>query len=222
MRALVLCSVVTSCAFLAVSELHFATDTALPVVLKVGSIALLALLAVLAHPRRRLLIAALLFSAAGDYFLAIKHLASLGPAQLFLAGLVSFFIAHLFYIALFAGAKSRASVSPTRVIASLATVIVAATSMFILWPGLAEMRSPVLAYSFVLTAMVIAVQFSRYSAAVAVGALCFLASDTMLALSIFGHPFRASQILVWIAYYAAQLTITFGVMATPKRFTVAA
>ncbi len=82
----------------------------------------------------------------------------------------------------------------------------------VLWPGLGPMRIPVLAYSLVLTAMALTAQWSRYGTVVAVGALSFVASDTMLAMSIFRHPFGGSRVLVWVTYYAAQSMIAAGVV----------
>jgi uncharacterized membrane protein YhhN len=86
----------------------------------------------------------------------------------------------------------------------------------IIWPDLAEMLYPVIAYSVVLSAMAITAQYSQFPALAAIGALAFFASDTMLALSIFGHPFAGSRPLVWITYYAAQLMITVGVLSVPN------
>jgi uncharacterized membrane protein YhhN len=80
----------------------------------------------------------------------------------------------------------------------------------------------VIAYSAALSAMAILAQFSRFPNLVAIGALPFFASDTLLALSIFGHPFAGSRPLVWITYYAAQLMITLGVVSVPKNDRVAA
>jgi uncharacterized membrane protein YhhN len=39
------------------------------------------------------------------------------------------------------------------------------------------------------------------------GAVLFIASDAMIAISKFRHPFPYSQQLVWITYYAAQFFI---------------
>ncbi len=179
------------------------------VVFKVGSIVLLVVSATLA--RRGLLIAALGWSVVGDFFLGVRRLGALGPEKLFLLGLVSFLIAHLFYVALFAKAR-KSSVPASRKIASLLVVGIAVASLLVLWPGLGPMRIPVLAYSLVLTTMAVSAQWSEFSAVVAVGALSFVASDTMLAMSIFGHPFAGSHVLVWVTYYAAQTMITMGVV----------
>jgi uncharacterized membrane protein YhhN len=217
MRALLTSSIVVSGAYLAVIIFRSAFGMALPVVLKVGSIGLLLVLAAMSNPRRKLLIAALAFSTAGDFLLELKSLGSLGPTQLFLFGLISFLVAHLFYGALFVETKSQAAISASRKIACLIVVIVASCSLAILWPGLAEMRAPVCAYCIVLSAMAITAQLSRFPSLVAIGALSFLASDTMLALSIFGHPFAGSRALVWITYFAAQLMITVGVTSAQRR-----
>jgi uncharacterized membrane protein YhhN len=189
------------------------------VVFKVASIALLALIAAVVSDRSKLLIAALGFSAIGDFFLGVHGLGPLGPEQLFLMGLVSFLVAHLFYVALFLTHRAPAARNTARKLACAAVAITAAASLFVLWAGLGPMRVPVLAYSLVLTAMAVTAQLSRFSNVVRFGALSFVASDTMLALSIFGHPFTRSHILVWITYYAAQALITTGVALGASAYT---
>ncbi len=186
------------------------------VVFKIASIALLVVLAATIQHKRNLLIMALSFSALGDLLLDVKKLGPLGPVQLFLFGLIAFLVAHLFYVAMFVKERS-ATTSVVRKIACVAALIVALISLSVLWRGLAEMRIPVLAYSAVLTAMVITAQQSRFGRLVAIGSLFFMASDTMLAMSIFGHPFAGSRILVWITYYAAQLMITVGVISATSQ-----
>ena len=201
--------------------LAFILDPRLPgarfgVVLKVACIGLLVLVAALAKPQRKLLALALLFSACGDLLLDVRHLGRLGPVQLFLWGLISFLIAHAFYIALFATNRQR-GVSTARKVACAIVVLVAIVNLRVLWPGLAEMRIPVLVYCAVLTTMAVLAQSSQFSSRVAIGALFFVASDTMLALDIFGHPFSGSRVLVWITYYLAQCMITLGVLGGARQ-----
>jgi uncharacterized membrane protein YhhN len=210
MKKLLLASAICSAVFLT-----FVIDPHLPgarfgVVFKVASIGLLAVMAAVAVSRK-LLVLALAFSALGDLLLDVRRLGSLGPEQLFLFGLVSFLVAHLFYVLLFVKARSQAGISAARKIACVVVVAVATASLVVLWPGLKEMRIPVLAYSLVLTAMALTAQRSRFGTLVAVGALSFVASDTMLAMTVFGHPFAGSRVLVWITYYAAQAMIAIGV-----------
>ena len=211
MRKLFLASAICSAIFLL-----FVIDPRLPgarfgVVFKVASIGLLAVMASTTRPQQRLLAIALSISAWGDLLLDLKHLGSFGRVQLFLFGLVSFLIAHLFYVVLFLKSRSHDRVSAIRKLACAVLVLVALATMRILWPGLAEMRTPVLVYSAVLTTMAVTAQLSRFSKLVAIGALSFFASDTMLAMDIFGHPFHGSRTLVWITYYAAQAMIAVGV-----------
>jgi uncharacterized membrane protein YhhN len=222
MRALLPISLVASAAYLALIVFHHASGTPLSILLKVGSIGLLVLFAATVEPGRKLLVAALACSALGDFFLEAKHLGLLGPVRLFLLGLVSFLVAHLFYVLLFVKANATVRINAERRLASLIVVVLAIVMLTALWPGLAEMRWPVAAYSVVLTAMAVTAQFSRFSRLVAIGALSFFASDTMLALSIFGRPFAGSRLLVWITYYAAQLMITLGVTETCKQKQVSA
>lgn len=220
MRALLTISVVVSSAYLCLLLTHQAAGP-FSVVLKAGSTGLLVAVAAFAQHRRKLLILALAFSVLGDLLLELRRIGNLGPEQLFLLGLVSFLTAHIFYIAMFVKARGETTISRARTIACAAGLLTVALSMAILWPGLAEMRIPVVAYSVVLAVMVITAQLSQFSKLVAIGALFFLASDTMLAMSIFGHPFAGSRILVWITYYVAQLMITMGVIAKSKGYTAA-
>jgi uncharacterized membrane protein YhhN len=221
MRALLTISVVVSSAYLCLLLTHHAAGP-LSIVLKVASTGLLVVVAAAAHHRHKLLILALVFSVNGDLLLELRRIGSLGPEQVFLLGLVAFLIAHIFYIALFAKAKSATRITKLRQMAIVIALMVAAATMMTLWPGLAEMRIPVLAYSVVLTLMVLSAQYSSFAPKVAIGALLFFVSDTMLAINIFGYPFSGARTFVWISYYIAQLLITIGVTSSPKSAAVSA
>jgi uncharacterized membrane protein YhhN len=214
MRRLLIASAGCALIFLLYSAAEPLLDARLAVIFEVAAILLLAVMA--AMSKRPLLTLALCFSAFGDYLLDIDHLGNLGREQLFLCGLVSFLIAHLFYVALFVRNRGIV-VALWRNIGSIAVVVVAASSLYILWPGLREMRVPVAVYSLVLTTMALTAQRSRFSGLVAVGALSFVASDTMLAFSLFRHPFYGSWALVWITYYAAQAMIAMGVVSSSNQ-----
>ena len=215
MRALLTISVVVSSAYLCLLLTHHAAGP-FSIVLKVASTGLLVAVAAVAYHRRKLLILALAFSVAGDLLLELRHIGSLGPEQVFLFGLVSFLTAHVFYIAMFLKSRSASSISRVRTTACVAALAAAVISMAVLWPGLAEMRIPVLAYSLVLVTMVITAQLSGFNDEVAIGALLFLASDTTLAMCIFGHWFPFGQPLIWITYYGAQLLILLGVLSSQR------
>ena len=215
MRALLTISVVVSSAYLCLLLTHHAAGP-LSIVLKVASTGLLVVVAAAAHHRHKLLILALVFSVNGDLLLELRRVGRVGPEQFFLFGLVAFLIAHIFYIALFAKAKAAGRITVARQVAIVIALMAAVATTMTLWPGLAEMRIPVLAYSLVLVTMVVSAQYSSFAPKVAIGALLFFASDTMLAINIFGYPFSGARPLVWITYYLAQLLITLGVTSSQQ------
>ncbi len=221
MRALLTISVVVSSAYLCLLLTHHAAGP-LSIALKVASTGLLVVVAAMAHHRHKLLILALVFSVNGDLLLELRRIGRFGPEQFFLFGLVAFLIAHIFYIALFAKAKSAARITKPRQTGIVIALMAGIATMMTLWPGLAEMRIPVLAYSVVLTLMVLSAQYSSFPPKVAIGALLFFASDMMLAINVFGYPFSGARTLVWITYYAAQLLITVGVTSSPNTAAVSA
>jgi uncharacterized membrane protein YhhN len=186
------------------------------VVLKVGSVAAVVIFVVRAKQREPLLIAALTASLVGDFLLVPKQLGPLGESNLFLAGLAAFLLAHCCYITLFSKNLAHCQPAPSR---RFSIALVVAALWFLLsrlWPSLGGMRLPVVIYALALSTMVIMAQLSRFSFSVALGTLSFLASDAMLAISHFSHPFTASRPLVWATYYTAQFFICTGVLrATP-------
>ena len=151
----------------------------------------------------RLLIAGLAFSLAGDAFLMFNGF--------FIPGLVSFLIAHLFYIALF---KQGQNWFPSRA-ALLATLLFGGAMYAFLWLGglPAALRIPVLAYVTVIALMAAQAigraTVLRDSAAVgvAIGAGFFMLSDTLLAINRFVSPLPMAQLWVLSTYYLAQVLI---------------
>ena len=148
---------------------------------------------------KALILAGLVFSLAGDVFLML-------PSDLFIAGLVSFLIAHLLYIAAFwAERRSGLTWWPLVPLAAFGILIFA-----FLAPYLGPMKLPVAAYVVVILAM--AWQAWEWWAGVrqpgtllaAVGATLFVLSDTALAVDRFRAPFAASTAVVMITYVAAQ------------------
>lgn len=157
---------------------------------------------------------ALILSSIGDFFLGVGRLGKLDGESLFLLGLGSFLIAHLVYIAMFS--RYRASVwwrpNPARVW-GVTTILIAVVAMLgILRQSLGSMLIPVVAYSLVLAGMGISAMLADLGTSLAgVGALLFIASDAMIAISKFRHPFPYSDRLIWITYYSAQFLILCGV-----------
>ncbi len=97
--------------------------------------------AVIGRPAARLLLLALLFSAAGDIFLALDRV------RLFVPGLASFLLAHLAYLTLFLGRRGRPFRLTLLQYAGLAALLVYGGIMLAwLWPALGPLRLPVCLY----------------------------------------------------------------------------
>jgi len=174
--------------------------------LKVLPILLLFVAAVVSAPFRGkwLLVAAIAFSGAGDVILDLTFQGN------FIAGLVSFLTAHLFYVALFlqGSAVRRQMILPT----VLAVAFPAAMAAF-LWPHLGQMQLPVAVYIGVISSMLVtSLHRSRLNYTVIAGAIAFVISDSVLALNKFYSPFPWARYAIMATYYLAQYLIVTGVL----------
>ena len=148
------------------------------------------------------LLTALAFSLAGDVFLMLSGY--------FIPGLVSFLIAHLFYIALF---KQGVAWFPSRK-ALVGTLAVGASMYAFLWSGLAPpLRGPVAAYVVVIALMAAqaigraGVLRDPAALGVAIGACFFMLSDSLLATHKFAFALPMAPLWVLGTYYTAQILI---------------
>jgi uncharacterized membrane protein YhhN len=160
-----------------------------------------------------LLLLALACSLAGDVLL-------MWPGN-FIPGLIAFLCAHLAYIALF---KRRQTWFPSRR-ALLATLGLGAGMYGVLWAGglPTGLRAPVAAYVVVIALMAAQamgralVQRDHAAWWVALGAGCFMLSDTLLAFNKFVMPLPLSALWILASYYAAQILIVRGMLAYTAR-----
>lgn len=151
-----------------------------------------------------LLVAAVVFSGAGDVILDLTFQGN------FIAGLVSFLTAHIFYVALFlkGAAVRRNMILPT----VLAVAFPAAMAAF-LWPHLGQMQLPVAVYIGVISSMLVtSLHRSRLNFTVIAGAIAFVISDSVLALNKFYSPFPWARYAIMATYYLAQYLIVTGVL----------
>ena len=151
-----------------------------------------------------LLVAAVVFSGAGDVILDLTFQGN------FIAGLVSFLTAHIFYVALFlkGAAVRRNMILPT----VLAVAFPAAMAAF-LWPHLGQMQLPVAVYIGVISSMLVtSLHRSRLNFTVIAGAIAFVISDSVLALNKFYSPFPWARYAIMATYYLAQYAIVTGVL----------
>ena len=155
----------------------------------------------------RLLAAALVASLAGDVFLML-------PFDLFIPGLASFLLAHVFYIALFRRGQAW---FPSRG-ALIGTLAFGATMLAGLWPDLGDpgLKAAASIYGLVIclmTAQAIGratVLRDRGAVLVALGACVFMASDALIAVNRFVQPLPLASLWILSLYYLAQTLVVFN------------
>lgn len=156
-----------------------------------------------------MIVAGLLFSLAGDIFLML-------PRDRFIAGLISFLIAHLIYIAAFTIDGAQASL-----LTALPLLLYGGVMLWLLFPHLGKMKVPVIVYMLVILLMAWQAT-NRWintnvmgSPLAFAGACLFAASDSFLALNRFRRAFKSAQFLILTTYFAAQWLIALSAALRP-------
>ena len=153
-----------------------------------------------------MIVAGLLFSLAGDVLLML-------PSDRFAAGLASFLVAHLFYIAAFAADAGFGSAP----LALLPFVLGSAALYPLLRPNLGRLEIPVLLYMLVIAVMAwqaVArwLDVGQLGALLAcIGAVLFVISDAALALDRFHRPVPAAPLLKRSTYFSGQWLIALSI-----------
>lgn len=164
---------------------------------------------------RNLIFLGLVFSLSGDVFLMFQD----SDGSYFTAGLVSFLIAHIFYIWAFSKTYLKNHNIPIIKRQGWVMVLIVAYGYLFykaLEDFLGKMVGPVILYTAVITLMLlIAVnrfeRVSRYSFwFIAIGAALFVASDSILAWNKFRAPLPYSHFQIMATYGLAQLFIVLG------------
>lgn len=178
-------------------------DPTLKMVFKLVPMILLIILALQSNGERRyksIIIGGLVFCAIGDYTL-----------QWFILGLTSFLIGHLFYITAF----RSTNIAKTPNIVKILLLLYGAVMM--LWiagtvfrEGDTVLAIAVCAYMIVILLMGLTA-FRTGSKLAIIGAMCFIASDSVLAINKFITDVPYSHILIMATYYVAQLLITLSI-----------
>jgi uncharacterized membrane protein YhhN len=158
---------------------------------------------------RYAIIAGLLFSLVGDIFLML-------PRDRFIPGLLSFLLAHLFYIAAFTFEGGAIAATERGLLYAVPFLLYGAVMLRVLLPGLGSMKAPVIIYMLVIMWMAWQA-LNRWagtgqegSALAFVGALFFVVSDSILALNRFRRPFASAQAYVMSTYFLAQYLIALS------------
>jgi uncharacterized membrane protein YhhN len=186
---------------------------------KALSIGMLAVVTLMANGPL-ILFLALIFSAIGDAFLAMDS-KDTAKRPFLPAGMGAFFIAQLLYILLFLNGGGGAGLDVMRLILQGMLIAGAAAITAWIWPGLGDLKWPVVAYMGAVTMMALtAVGLPAPLALASLGAVMFLVSDAVLAGELFrlppDHPARCwTPYAVWGLYWGGQALITAAFLSRP-------
>ena len=170
---------------------------------------------------KKILISALLFSWIGDIILLFADRAEI----YFIIGLVSFLVSHLVYILLFTKQIKRENKKTTAVfwIGITAIIIYLMMMLFLLIPTLGNLKIPVFVYALVLSTMLLFafkgffLWDKKAAWSILIGAVIFVASDSILAFDKFYQKLEMSSLLIMTTYLLAQFFIVRGVLLLNKK-----
>lgn len=165
---------------------------------------------------KKILLTALTFSWIGDIILLFADKGEL----YFIVGLVAFLISHVFYIVLFNKQTVTKSISNKISFgAGIGLILLYFFGMITtLGPKLGPLTVPVVVYAVVISSMLYFALKGSYQwnaipyQSVLVGALFFIASDSILAFNKFYQPIPYASFLIMITYLAAQYGIVWGIL----------
>lgn len=157
------------------------------------------------------ILAALLLSWGGDVLLQMKGL--------FIPGLVSFLLAHVFYILYFIKTNhSKKGILQFQPLIGLPVLVYIVIFLYLLYPFLDALKIPVTVYAITIgTMLLMAINTKRKvkddaAALFFNGALQFVISDSVLAVNLFAYPGRLLSLCVMITYCSAQYLIVKGAL----------
>lgn len=163
---------------------------------------------------RRAVLVGMALSLVGDVLLML-------PVDLFVPGLIAFLLAHIGYVVAFAPGSTRAA----RAIGFGVLAVVVAINLAGLLPHIAPaLKGAVLAYVVVLASMAAFALARAWTPALmrtwpratrfaAFGAVCFVASDSLLAWDRFGGGIPLAPLAILSTYWIAQWCIARSVEA---------
>jgi uncharacterized membrane protein YhhN len=157
---------------------------------------------------RMYVVIALIFSWAGDILL-IK-------SDLFIFALLSFLLAHIFYI--IAYHNTGAAQGKIKALDIIKFVLFGSVLIWVIYPGLGDMLIPVLVYALVLLGMGIWAHKRRSATndtsflLVAAGASLFVIADGLIAVNRFAFEIPAERLVVMTLYITAQYLIVEGLL----------
>jgi uncharacterized membrane protein YhhN len=175
-------------------------------------LSLMALYVVSVSERNKTYILALLFSFMGDFFLIFEG------ELYFIVGLVSFLIAHLFFIKIVFGRLQKSTIS--KILVSIFPFLTLFLFLiFFLKDTLNELLIPVIIYGFTISIFGVVAMLdyvntkTTQSFLMFVGALIFISSDSILAINKFYNTTQIFGVLIMITYIVAQYLIYRSMVA---------
>jgi len=171
----------------------------------------------------RLMMTGFLFSFFGDVLLQLsngKIDLPVDPNLLFLTGLGSFLITQVLYMVAFNLPKGKNSIFTSRIYQMILVIAYGLLLMWLLYNKLVtdevNYRLPVILYTIVILTMLVSA-LNRYGKVngvsymlVAIGAILFVASDSMIAINRFLEKFDFARIFIMSTYITAQYLIALG------------
>ena len=162
--------------------------------------------------QRNLVLTALFFSLLGDVFLMFPN----G----FILGLAAFLVGHLFYIFAFMMDNWGFIFSKRdRLVYALGILIYGVIFLSIVIPKVnIDLKMPIVAYGLTILVMLLTA-LNRWKNVgnetfkwVLIGAILFVISDSLIAISRFVQPFPMSGVAIMLTYSAGQFLIVKGVL----------
>jgi uncharacterized membrane protein YhhN len=151
-------------------------------------------------PRRWAFVIALAFSLLGDVFLML-------PSDRFIAGVAAFFTAHIAYIV---GLRVGEAGALNLIIGALAVAVYAAVIGLRIIMAVREkepkLTNAVSAYTAVISVMVASAIATKEPLA-AIGAVIFMASDTLIAWNRFVQPLAWAPVTIMVTYHVGQAAL---------------
>lgn len=167
-------------------------------------------------PSKNILLSALLFSWIGDVILLFADIAEI----YFILGLLSFLIAHLSYCVLF-NKQIIGEIQINKILFAVGSLLIAfylTAMILVLIPRLGELKIAVIIYAAVISTMLL-FAFNGYliwkkpgALYIFLGAVAFVASDSILAFDKFYAPIQKSSFFIMLTYLVAQYLIVVGII----------
>ena len=170
---------------------------------------------------KKILLTALTLSWVGDIILMFADKGEL----YFIAGLIAFLLSHIFYIILFSK-QLKIYLKKSKIIFWVGVTAIAfylIVMMLILLPSLGDLKIPVFVYALTISIMLLFALkgFLNWqkpaNSYILIGAIVFVASDSLLALDKFYAPLQYSSLLIMATYLLAQYMIVIGILKLNKK-----